>query len=140
MAGSDTPVQISLTMHPADWDADDYVRSKATRVASTVPTAELTPAAADSSATIGSQQLAAAAGSSRGPVESSSQPLSDAGTTTFGPFTVIARKCADLQNRLTALKLPDGYKQGAYDVVLQEQVRGGGSGICALFQQYSSNC
>lgn len=128
--GSDLPLQLTLVKHPADWDADDYVRSNPPQPPSSGHHGAFTPApaaAADGVAQHPEAAAAAAAGSSGGQTSGSIQAENNAGArdaVVAGPFTVKARKRNSGEIHVTGLgaHLSEGYAAEAYDVVLQEQV------------------
>jgi hypothetical protein len=116
------PITVSLLVHSSDWSAAEYVSSHPPQE---TPTSHTAPALAP----------AAAAGSSGGPNTGSSQAQGSAGPSGV-TLSAQATKQADGVVRVRGWSvdtgdghvrgLPQPFASGAYDVVLQEQVRFGG--------------
>jgi hypothetical protein len=103
------PITLSLTVHPADWDAESYVLSHPPQPTPTGRPAVLTPANA--------------AGSSRGHTLQARGSLGTSDVT----LSVFAIKRTGDSARVRGLRAEDmpGGSTELYDIVLQEQVRQG---------------
>jgi hypothetical protein len=147
-------IEVSLTVHSAGWDVDAYLCSRAPPLSTSGQPAASTPAAAASSSPhhLAAAAAAAAAAGSRGPQAGAGAPPSSAEvnrgtdnaiTFTSGPFTVKAKKDHWGMLCLTGWpmhELAGWYAPGAYDVVLQEQVRHPAQAVAGKFTLTFSKC